>query len=116
MDSHLFFEISVDVNDPPYRVGHEAYLKRVLVVFGTPGPASGDHVLQLWFQEPATVVDLGKRLVTAGMRLAAQLGGPRPDGRASEQPVFSCEPELYPVAERKPGSAESRSDGAVGEE
>jgi hypothetical protein len=117
MDDRLSFEVSAEITDPRWRVTHEAYDQCVLVVLGTAGrEAKEGNVLQLWFREPATVVDLGNKLVTAGMRLTAQLAGALPAAEDTEEAPASDASEEYPVPEQNPDAGESRSDGVPGEE
>jgi hypothetical protein len=112
MDDRLSFEVSAEITDPRWRVTHEAYDKCVLVVLGTAGrEAKEGNVMQLWFREPATVVDLGNKLVTAGMRLTAQLAGALPAAEDTGEPAASGASEEYPVLEQNPAAEESSSDG-----
>jgi len=88
----------------------------VLVVMGTPGrEATEGDVLQLWFREPDTVVDLGKSLTTAGMRLTAQLRDTRPEVEDSEDSTVSGASVEYPLPDRKP-AVQSHSDGVTDRE
>lgn len=110
----MSFEIYIGVADPHCRVLHEAYDRRVSVLLGGPRTAQRPvNLLYVWFTDPALVVDVGQRLITAGMRLAAQLGDARPGDQDSGGSTSSCECEGYPVQERNPGDTGSRSDSAT---
>lgn len=89
MDDRLWFDVFAVMTDPPWRVEHEAYERRVSVVIGhLPGESSS---ISLWFKDPDVVVTLGRELTTAGTRLAAQLRTPRPDSDHSVVPSESGE-------------------------
>ena len=88
MDGRLSYDVYALITDPRWRVEHEAYDKRVSVVIGGPENESPPiNLLQLRFKEPAAAVSLGQELMTAGMRLAAQLRTPIPEVANSNQNV-----------------------------
>lgn len=91
MDDRLWFDVYAVVTDPPWRVEHEDFERRVSVVIGNPGEPHPVNLLQLWFNAPDTAVALGRELTTAGMRLAAQLRTPPPDSDQSTVPSESGE-------------------------
>lgn len=104
MDGRLSVDISAVIADPPCRVEHEEYDCRVSVIIGSPqsGPPP-INLLQLWFKNPATVLELGRELTSAGMRLAAQLATTPPESADSGQ---VSDPEEYPVPNKKHRSLE----------
>jgi hypothetical protein len=85
MDGRLSFDVYAQITDPPWQVMHEAYDWRVSVVIGGPPHEPAPiNLLQLWFKDPDVVMSLGRELVTAGIKLAAQLGTPLPDPTSSD--------------------------------
>lgn len=72
MDNRLSFDVYAEITDPRCHVEHDACDGRVSVIIGGTPRETPINLLQLWFKEPATVTQLGKELIAAGMRLDAQ--------------------------------------------
>lgn len=97
MDGRLSFDVYAEITDPHWRVAHQPYDYRVsAVIGGPPGESPPINLLQLWFKEPDTVIELGRELVTAGVRLKAQLANRVPSVAGGPDAA-----EVYPVPEKK---------------
>lgn len=75
MNGRLSFDVYVDITDPPCRVTHDAHDNCVSMTIGGAQHEIQINLLQLWFKEPDTVLKLGRDLISAAMRLAAQKAG-----------------------------------------
>lgn len=85
MDSRLSFDVYVEIADPCCRVEHDVHDRRVSVVIGGWAEMSPLNMLQLWFKEPGTITKLGSELISAGMRLDAQLADARAKAEAANK-------------------------------
>lgn len=75
MDDRLSFDVYAEIANPRCCVEHDAHDRRVSVVIGGSPHESPTNLLQLWFKEPDAAIKLGRKLISAGMRLGAQLSG-----------------------------------------
>ena len=82
MDTDLSFDVYAEIANPRCRVEHDAHDRRVSVAIGGSPHESPANLLQLWFKEPDAAIKLGRKLISAGMRLNAQLSGARANTEA----------------------------------
>jgi len=103
MDNRLHFDVYVTLSDPSIQVLHDVYDDRVSIIAGKPVSKEPENLLQIWFCDPETVVDLGRRLIGAGARLAAhrarKSSAKTGDGAEPLPATNACRtsPEEYPV-------------------
>jgi hypothetical protein len=97
MDDQLSFDVYAEIADPRCRIEHDAHDRRVSVVIGGSSRESSTNMLQLWFTEPDTAIKLGRKLISAGMRLKAQLSGAPTNtevSRSDEDPKECASPHV----------------------
>lgn len=103
MDGRLSFDVYADFRDPHFRVDFGVESDAVQVVFG--GPSICDepnNMLNLWFRNPNTVIDLGKELILAGTQFLLKR-------KESAEDDTDTDTEVYPVPRVK-----SDCDGSAG--
>jgi hypothetical protein len=101
MDDRLSFDVYAEITNPRCRVEHDPHDRRVAVAIGGSPRESPTNLLQLWFKEPDTAIKLGRKLISAGMRLDAQLSAARV---STEVPGSDEEPEECAGAREVTGS------------
>lgn len=103
MDNPLSFDVYAEITSPRCRVEHDAHDRRVSVLIGGSPRESPTNLLQLWFKEPDAAIKLGRKLISAGMRLGAQLSGAQAN---SEVPGSDEDPEKCArvATDESPGS------------